>query len=196
MRLNLAAAGLLLALTQSASADDGLYYGLGLGVLNSTSEAPIVPGFEGQATDTSLALTLGYRWPQAGVVFYGVEGNLDFHTGNLMNDSVDACTSTSPTWCEVDSTARLRVTIGHELAGGSTVMAHIGAVAVSGRLEANPGDFRDSTGRGASVGVSWERLYGAVPLRVDLNYDSIRSDSNPTYERSLDMIGLRVSYMF
>ncbi len=187
---------MLMALTQSAAAEGGTYFGIGFGVLSSTSEAPIVGGFEANATDLSLALTAGYRLPGSGALSFGVEGNLDLHTGKLMSDGADACTSTSPTWCEVDATARLRLTIGSELAGGNTVTASLGAVAVSGRLEANPGDFRSSTGEGLSVGLAWEHLYGGAPVRVDLNYDSIRSDSNPTYERSLDMVGLRVSYMF
>ncbi|MCB6179855.1 porin family protein [Rhodobacter sp. Har01] len=196
MRLTLTAATMLLAFTQLATAQDGLYYGVGVGVLNSTSEAPIVPDFEAEATDLSLALTAGYRLSQTGTMFYGVEGNLDLHTGKLMSDGADACTSTSPTWCEVNATARLRATFGTTLSGGSTVMASLGFAAVSGRLEANPGDYRDSVGRGTSVGVSWERLYGAHTVRMDLNYDRINTDDDPTYDRSLDMVGLRVSYMF
>ncbi len=35
-----------------------------------------------------------------------------------------------------------------------------------------------------------------MPLRVDLNYDAVRDDNQNFYERDLDMIGLRVSYMF
>jgi hypothetical protein len=51
-------------MAQPAAAQDGAYYGLGLGVLSSRSDAPIVSGYTATATDLSLALTAGYRWPQ------------------------------------------------------------------------------------------------------------------------------------
>ena len=35
-----------------------------------------------------------------------------------------------------------------------------------------------------------------MPVRVDLNYDAIREDDANNYDRDLDMIGLRLSYMF
>jgi hypothetical protein len=75
-------------------------------------------------------------------------------------------------------------------------MASLGAVVVQGRLENGGGNYLDSVGRGVSVGVAWERLYGGKPVRADLNYDSIQSDNNSDHDRSLDMVGLRVSYMF
>ena len=37
---------------------------------------------------------------------------------------------------------------------------------------------------------------GGMPVRVDVNYDAIRDDNQPAYERDLDLVGLRVSYMF
>jgi hypothetical protein len=67
---------------------------------------------------------------------------------------------------------------------------------VQGVPENGPGNYLDSVGRGVSVGVAPERLSGGKPVRVDLTYDSIRSGNNSGYDRSLDMVGLRVSYMF
>lgn len=186
----------LLGAVQSAAAEDGFYYGVGLGLLKSEASAPIVAGFDATATDASLALTAGYRWPQTKNVAFGVEGNLDVHTGHLMSDVADACTSVSPSWCEVNSTLRLRGTLGSVLANGDRLTASLGAVAVRGRLEANPGDYRRSTGSGWSVGVFWEKASSTIPVRIDLNFDKIENDNIPTYGWSLEMFGVRVSYMF
>lgn len=195
MKIGLLASTFVLALASAAAAQDGAYFGLGLGVSQNSSKASF-GSFEPSATDYALALTAGYRFPSAGTLAYGIEGNLDLMTGNLMSDGSDACTSVAPTWCEVNATARLRGTMSSDLASGGRVTASLGAVMVSGRAEDGPDTYVDAIGRGLSFGVAWENLGGGMPVRVDLNYDAIREDDANNYDRKLDMIGLRVSYMF
>lgn len=196
MKTALLATALTLTLVTTVQAEDGAYFGIGLGLSHNSTSAPIVPGFEATATDYGLALTAGYRFASVGNLTYGFEGNLDIMAGKLMSDYVDACTDESPTWCETDATLRLRGTLSTDLAGGARLMGSLGAALVQGRAEDGPGNYVDATGRGLSLGVSWEQVGGNLPVRVDVNYDAIRIDDANLYDRKLDMIGLRVSYMF
>lgn len=185
----------LLALAPAAQAQDA-YFGLGLAVSGNSSSGDEFSSYEPSATDYGIALTAGYRFASAGTLAYGVEGNLDLMSGKLMSDGDDACTSVAPTWCEVDAVFRLRGTMTSELANGSRLMGSLGAAIVHGRAEDGPGTYVSTTGRGLSLGLSWEQVGGSVPVRVDLNYDAIREDDANNYDRDLDMIGLRLSYMF
>lgn len=188
--LAIASAGLL---AQAAQAQDGFYYGVGLGLTESSTNAPIVSDYTATATDVSLALTAGYRFSGAQQLAFGVEGNLDFPGGKTMSDGTDACTGTSPSWCSIDVVLRLRSTLTAQLASGELTTS-LGAVLVKGVSENGPGNNLDTTGRGISAGISFAP--GELPVRFDLNYDTIKSDNQPAYERDLDLIGLRVSYMF
>ena len=190
----LAAASALL-LGQTAAAQDGFYYGIGLGLTESSTNAPIVSSYTATATDLSLALTAGYRFAGPGALSYGIEGNLDILGGATMNDGADACTGTSPSWCTVDTVLRLRGTLTNQLAGGGQLTWSLGAVVVKGVTENGPGNNLDTTGRGLSVGLGWQPA-GGMPVRLDVNYDAIRDDNPPDYERDLDLVGLRVSYLF
>ncbi len=185
----------VLGLAQAASAGDGLYYGIGLGLGSTQTVSPVVPEYDATATDYSLALTLGYRFAAAGALTYGIEGNLDLSSGNTMSGSgIDTCTGNSPSWCEVDTVLRLRGTMTNAFGAGNELTTSVGLVIVKGRSENGGGNYLDTTGRGVSVGVAWQKV--GMPLRVDLNYDAVRDDNQNFYERDLDMIGLRVSYMF
>lgn len=196
MKIGILASTLVLALASAAAAQDGAYFGLGVGVSNETS-APELGGDEISADDFGLALTAGYRFPSAGPTAFGVEGNLDLMSGKVMGKNGDeACPGFGPTWCHVDAVARLRGTVSTDLSGGGRLMGSLGVVVVSGQAEDGPGTYVDAIGRGLSVGVSWESLGGGMPVRVDLNYDTVMEDNANNYDRSLDMIGLRVSYMF
>ena len=106
----------------------------------------------------------------------------------------DACTGISPSWCEVDAVLRLRGTLSTDLASGSSLTTSLGVALASGVSENGPGNNLDTTGRGLSLGIGWESA--GAPVRVDVNYDAIRTDNQTLYERDLDLIGLRVSYMF
>ncbi|TAG20889.1 MAG: hypothetical protein EAZ40_09385 [Rhodobacterales bacterium] len=196
MKNALLASTVVLALAQAASAQDGLYFGLGLAVTDNSTTATGFDIFEPSARDFGLALTAGYRLASAGTLSFGVEGNLDLMSGKLMSDGNNACASFAPTWCEVDVTARLRGTMSTELSGGSRLTSSLGAVVVRGRAEDGPGNFVSTIGRGLSLGVAWEQVGGGLPVRVDLNYDSVKTDNANNFDRSLDMVGLRVSYMF
>lgn len=184
-----------LGLAQTASAQDGLYYGIGLGVGSSMTTSPVVPFFDAKATDYSLALTLGYRFAASGPMTFGIESNLDLMSGNNMEDSgTPSCAGVSPSWCEVDAAFRLRGTMTNDLAGGNHLTTSLGVVVVQGRSENGPGNNLDTTGRGISVGFAWQK--DGMPVRIDLNYDAVRDDNQTVYERDLDIVGLRVSYMF
>lgn len=189
--LLLAAAALLSA--SAAQAEDGFYYGLGLGLTQNSSHAPVVDEYTAKGTDFSVALTAGYRFASAGQMTFGIEGNLDFPGGTLLKGDVDACTGRSPTWCSVDTVARLRGTLTTRLATGE-LTSSLGVVMAKGLAENGPGNNVDITGRGYSLGLGWTPADMAV--RIDVNYDSIQSDNRPEYDRDLKMIGLRVSYMF
>lgn len=197
MKLALATSALVLALAQSAMAQDGAYFGLGLAVTDNATDSSVVPGFEASSNDVGLALTAGYRFASTGALAYGVEGNLDLMSGNEMSDGgTDACTGSSPTWCEVDAILRLRGTLTTDLSGGGRLTGSLGAVLARGLVESGPGNNVNATGNGLSLGVAWENLGGGLPVRVDVNYDAIRDDNVTEYERSMDMLGIRVSYMF
>ena len=154
-----------------------------------------MPEYDATATDYALALTLGYRFAASGALTCGIEGNLDLMSGNTMSGSgIDVCTGNSPSWCEVDKVLRLRGTMTNAFGAGNELTTSVGLVIVKGRSENGGGNYLDTTGRGVSVGVAWQKV--GMPLRVDLNYDAVRDDNQDFYERDLDMVGLRVSYMF
>jgi hypothetical protein len=197
MKIALLGSALVSLLAQSAAAQDGAYFGIGLGVGQTMTTSSVVPEYDASVTDFSLALTAGYRFASAGPMTYGIEGNLDLMSANTMSDSgTDACTGSSPSWCEIDAAFRLRGTLTADYVGGNRWTASLGAVVVQGRSENGGGNYLDTRGRGVSVGIAWERPDAGMPVRVDLNYDAVRDDNQPAYERELDMIGLRVSYMF
>ena len=197
MKLAAIAVTSMLGLAQAGAAQDGFYYGVGLGLTHSSTVSSVVPSFEGTATDVSLALTAGYRFASADNLSYGIEGNLDFLGGRTMSDSsFDACAGISPSWCEVNTVFRLRGTLTSQLASGSLMTVSLGGVLVQGVSENGPGNNLDTTGNGLSLGLGWEQQGGAMPMRIDVNYDAIRNDDQPAYDRELDMFGLRVSYMF
>lgn len=188
---------LVFSLAHSASAENGAYFGLGASANFNSAVSSEVSFFQATSTDFAFALTAGYRWSLPNTAFWGVEANVDFGTGELMSDDgIDACTDISPDWCNIDSVARLRATYGRDLANGTTLMGSFGLAAAQGRLEVNPGDYRDATGTGISVGVAWEKPLGGHAVRVDLNYDFIDDDNHPTYPRELEILSIRASYMF
>ena len=92
MKLAILATASALLLGQSAAAQDGFYYGIGLGLTRTSTVSPVVPGYEADATDVSLALTAGYRFAGTAALSYGIEGNLAVLGGATMSDGADACT--------------------------------------------------------------------------------------------------------
>ena len=149
MKLAVLTAASVLLLSQTAAAQDGFYYGVGLGVTESSTNAPIVSSYTATATDASLALTAGYRFAGSDALTFGIEGNLDFLGGQTMNDGTDACTGTSPSWCTVDTVLRLRGTLTNQLANGGQLTSSLGFVMVKGVTENGFGNYLDTTGRGS-----------------------------------------------
>ena len=132
MKIALMAAISVLGMVQAADAQDGFYYGIGLGVTESSTNAPIVSDYTATATDLSLTLTAGYRFAASGNLQFGIEGNLDVLSGETMSDGADACTGQSPSWCTLDTVLRLRGTVTTELANGGHLTSSLGAVLVDG----------------------------------------------------------------
>jgi hypothetical protein len=183
---------------QSAEAEEGVYFALGITRTAGESAEPIFFR-EFTGNDVGLALTVGYAFAPAGNLTFGVEGNLDVLSGNRFDDAaggLPACSGAGPSWCEVDAILRLRGTLSTDLANGSRVSGSIGPVLVKGITENGGADYLATTGTGISVGVSWALPDTSMPLRVDFNYDSIRRDNAEEYSRTLDMVGFRVSYTF
>ncbi|MCX7286347.1 MAG: outer membrane beta-barrel protein [Rhodobacterales bacterium] len=197
MNSRFAIAAFAACLAQSATAQDaGLYFGLGITAQHATTSAPGFGSYTPTANDFGLALTGGYRFATTSTLAFGVEGNLDLMSGKLMSDETDACSSRGPTWCELDTMVRLRGTLTTDVGGGNLITASAGAVMVNGRAEDGDGVYVDATGFGPSLGVAWDPSAIDLPLRVDLNYEWITSDDADNYERDLDMVSLRLSYMF
>lgn len=192
MKSSLLATAALLLIAPMAQAQDGLYFGAGVAAISSTSSPDGGFGtYETSGKDLGLALTIGYRVAASDTLSYGIEGNLDLTSGKTMDDS---CISVGPAWCEIDSTLRLRGTLSTGVGSGDFT-ASLGLVVVKGTAEDGPGTFVGATGRGVSMGLAWQGK-GGIPLRYDLNVDRITSDNTPNYDRSLDVIGVRISYMF
>lgn len=188
----LATAALMLLAPMAAQAQDGLYYGVGIAAISSSSAPDGSFGtYETSGKDAGLALTLGYRVAASDTMSYGIEGNLDLTSGKAMDQS---CISEGPAWCQIDSTLRLRGTLSTGVGAGDFT-ASLGVVMIRGTVEDGPGTFVGGTGRGVSMGLAWQGT-GGMPLRYDLNFDRITSDNTPNYDRSLDVIGVRLSYMF
>lgn len=193
MKLALIAALSALSMAPAANAQDGFYFGAGVAAVRTSSDPGVEwSGFNVSGRDAGLALTAGYNFASVGNLTYGIEGNLDFMSGKRMDDS---CVAIGPVWCEIDSTLRLRGTATFALGTGGHLTTSLGAVMAKGTVEDAPGLLVNSTGTGVSVGLAWQAASG-TPLRYDLNFDRIRKDDAPNFDRSLDMISLRVSYMF
>lgn len=188
------------SLAGPAAAQDGFYYGVGLGVTKGETSSTAIEAFVPTGTDYALALTAGYRFPSTQGLSFGIEGNLDALTAETMvDDATDraACDNASPTWCEVETVLRLRATISGELANGSRITAALGPVAAQGRGEQSFDVYKDTHGTGMSWGLSWEAPPSlGAPVRIDLNWDKIDQDNLERYDQKLEMVGLRASYMF
>ena len=94
MKSLLIAAAAVVLLAPTTQAQDGVYFGAGATTIRSTT-SPDDPwgGYEPTGRDAGLALTLGYRFPAAGTMAFGIEANLDVTSGKRMTNS---CVSTGP----------------------------------------------------------------------------------------------------
>lgn len=193
MKIAFIAAISALSMAQATNAQDGFYFGAGVAAISTSSDpGEEWGGYDVSGRDAGLALTLGYNFASVDNLTYGIEGNLDFTSGNRMDGS---CEAIGPVWCEIDSTLRLRGTVTFDLGTGGHLTTSLGAVVAKGTVEDAPGLLVDAKGTGLSVGLAWQAASG-MPLRYDLNIDRIRKDDAPNFDRSLDMVSLRVSYMF
>jgi opacity protein-like surface antigen len=166
---------------------------LGASGLDSTSAFGQTDG-----TDVSFGGVLGYRWDLAAGQSIGVEGTADFFSGERMSCDLgaDACTSVSPDWCGLDSIARLRGVYGVTLGNRFEVFSMAGVSMVNGLAEDGPGVFVDTGGTGYTLGLGAQKAMGTGTLRVELTYDRLGNTDADVFEKNLEVISLRSSFLF
>ena len=67
---------------------------------------------------------------------------------------------------------------------------------VNGLLENGPGTYVSGRGLGYSVGLGAEKQVAKGTMRIEAIYDVITTDNRPMYDRDLDILSLRASFIF
>lgn len=187
-----------LFLATAVQADEGLYYGVALGYSDMSSTS-LNGGGATSGQDFSVGGIVGYGFALQNGANIAVEGTLDVTTGNTFSDDInvgDACTNNSPDWCEVDAIARVRGVYGTTMANGYEVLSMAGIAAVSGRAEDGPANFADTTAVGYTLGVGLETDFRNSSIRYELTYDNFDEHSPEAFDKDLEIISLRVAFMF
>lgn len=197
-RLNGVAAGILALFVGAggASAQEGFYYGLALGLADLESESAFG---RTEGNDLTFGGVVGYRWVPAAGNSLGIEATLDLTTKNLMEGASyvgDSCIDTSPDWCEVQSIARLRGVYGITLGNGIELVSMAGFAAASGVAEDGPGNYPDTTATGFTLGVGGQKEIGMGTLRIELTYDELGNTDPEDYDKTLRILSLRSVLLF
>ncbi|HQU70244.1 MAG TPA: outer membrane beta-barrel protein [Albidovulum sp.] len=202
---NKRATAILLAssfIPSAASAESGLYYGLGLATRNAWS----AEDFGGSSRDTNPAIgfTLGYR-ADSGAVFFGGELDGEFSLGSDMKPTGgSSCDvgANGPYVCETNATVRLRGIAGTSLGNGTEVFGTAGFVAIVGESAVNPTEQANVVNRGFTFGVGVQRDFGTGKLRGELIYDRAMKSNEPSsnfgssYDPDLSAVTAKLSYLF
>ena len=180
------------------SAETGFYYGLSAGV---SMYDTVALGNLGPADSTGL--TFG------GIVGYTFETNTEYSTAievsvdGAMADTLEstegygpACGDYSPHWCEIDTVVRLRSLVKRRVNEDWSIVGSLGGVMVNGLLENGPGTYVSGRGLGYSVGLGAEKQVAKGTMRIEAIYDVITTDNRPMYDRDLDILSLRASFIF
>lgn len=189
-------------LPAAASAEGGLYYGLGLGTRNAWSNAE----FGGSSRDRNAAVgfTLGYR-AETGAGFFGGEMDGEFSLGSDMRPTGGSSCSIGamgPYVCETTATVRLRGIAGTTLGNGVEVFGTAGIVAISGESAVGPTEQANVVNTGFTFGIGAQRDFGAGKLRGELIYDRAMKSNDPqdpfgaTYDPDLSAVTAKLSYLF
>lgn len=196
------AAFLATAFATPALAEDGLYYGLGLGYSSMTSTLdsdPLSSSFEG----TVLGVTLGYR-RDASSMFYAAEMDSDLGLGQQFSfpppDSTCRNGAIGPTHCTHDITLRMRGVVGTQV-GAYELFGSLGAVLVKGTSAVEEIQVDDVINTGYTVGLGVQRPLGSGTGRLELIYDRADNDNGPknglsVYHPNYEAVTLKATFMF
>lgn len=179
---------------------DGLYYGVGLGYSDSTSE----PEFGGSSTAdyATLGATLGYRWDRS-AVFYTAELDVDVPLGEPdleFDGSTCADGANGPYFCSHTITTRLRGLAGTTLSNGAEVFGSLGLATMTGDAAVSPfGDTDLGSAAGVTVGFGTQFVAGSGTVRVELIYDNMDQTvtmPNGNFEPKFEAVSVKASYLF
>jgi hypothetical protein len=199
------AALLSTAFATPALAEDGLYYGLGVGYSSmDTTElsfAPVSSSLDGAV----LGVTFGYR-RDAGSMFYAFEMDSDLgfgqeFSGDITNVACAPNNAAGPYYCTHDITVRLRGVVGTQV-GVYELFGSLGAVLVNGTSAVDSDQVDDVINTGYSVGLGMQRPLGTGTGRLELIYDRANNDNGPddgagsVYHPDYEAVTLKGTFLF
>ncbi|PJI84613.1 outer membrane protein with beta-barrel domain [Yoonia maricola] len=199
IRVNAIAVALLL--TVPAAHADGVYYGVGFGYADSTSEPEF--GDNSSGGYPTIGATLGYKREQ-GNYFYAGEIDIDVPVGDaelsFEDVTCDDGFADGPYFCTHTSTVRLRSLAGVELSNGIDVFGTIGIAFMSGEGAIEPtGETDTGTASGATVGFGAQIPVGSGSMRLELIYDNLENTGtlpDDVYEPTFESVSLKTTYLF
>jgi Outer membrane protein beta-barrel domain len=187
------------AIAQSAWAQEGLYWGIGLGY-SSMESAPYPSVPQTAVVETAvLGATLGYRFPQAGRLAYSVEGDLDLSQaafefeGVPCSDEADA-----PYYCTHAATLRLRGLAAFELGNGWEAFGSGGLGVVFGTSATDSNVQENAATAGYTVGLGVQGLAGRGTARIEVIYDNFEGTvtNGESYDPTYTATTLKATYLF
>lgn len=184
----------------SATAEDGLYFGVSLGYAENSSFQLGDSVLRAEGNDQHFGGIAGYRFGMANSTSFSLEATLDKSSGNRMTHIVgglETCTSNGADWCEVDQIARVRGVFGMNLGSGYELLLQAGLATVSGLAEADDGLYEQTKYMGQTIGIGAQRALGSGTLRFELVKDRFDgSDEDELYPKTLEIISFRTVYTF
>lgn len=193
-----ACATVFAAFAGAAQADDGLYYGFGLGLSSVTSDPTSFSGI-GRGSAVDLGFSVGYRKDFA-KAFVGGELDGEMSLGaDLTNAGVPCSTVASgPYFCTHDATLRARVIVGTPVGDGVEAFGSLGMVAVKGDSATNSFTQGETINTGFTIGAGVQTDYRNGKLRAEIIYDRANNVAkNPAiYEPHYEAMSLKVSFLF
>jgi hypothetical protein len=200
-----AAALLSAAFATPSLAEDGLYYGLGLGSSSMTSEFSGLFGAKSSLDSVVLGVTFGYR-RDAGSMFFAAEMDGDLSLGQefiggTFNLPCAPANAQGPYHCTHDMTVRLRGVVGTQI-GAYEVFGSLGAVQVRGTSAVNVAQTDDVINTGHTFGLGIQRPLGTGTGRLELIYDRASNDNGPNdglgnvYSPDYEAVTLKATFLF
>jgi len=189
--------------SSGAYAQDGFYYGIGLGYSSADSNEGIAGGASGTSISSAefaaLGLTLGYSRDR-GNMFFGGELDADISAGTFDFMGIDCSFGAAgPYYCATDATVRLRAIVGTDLNGDYQVFGAAGFAAVSGTSATGPGITSNAVNTGYTVALGVQRrLNNGAMARVEVNYDDLSNaaTNGGNFEPDYKSVGLKFTYLF
>lgn len=201
-----AAALLSAAFATPSLAEDGLYYGLGLGSSSMSSDVEW-NAFKKSSLDSAvLGVTFGYR-RDAGSMFFAAEMDGDLSLGqefigDANNLPCAPANARGPYHCTHDTTVRLRGVVGTQI-GAYEVFGSLGAVQVRGTSAVNVAQTDDVINTGHTFGLGIQRPLGTGTGRLELIYDRASNDNGPkhvlfgtVFSPDYEAVTLKATFLF